>query len=379
MMPEMKIERIETIEFGYESRYTSDEKGHGHPGPAHEATATLTEIVTDGGPSGYCFGGHARANAIAEQYLVGENPLHREQLWQQLFRSQRLHKGNLDTAAMAAIDAALYDLAGKVADLPVYELLGGGRTEIPVYASTMVGDDDPDGLGTVDAYVDFAESLVADGFSAIKFHSWMPPYDADPDRVIEMCRAVRQAVGPDIELMLDSHHYYTRTEAKRIGDALGELSFAWFEEPMDEYSMSAYEWLTDNVDVPIMGPETAEGKHRMRAEWAKRGVADIGRVGVFDVGGITPAQKVAAVYEAFHMECEPHGNSIPELHHLASMPTPGRYFEYGLLHPQYDYEAWSRPWLHNYPTPEDGRITVPDGPGLGYDINWELIESHRID
>jgi len=263
--------------------------------------------------------------------------------------------------------------------MPVFELLGGAREDVPVYASTMVGDDDPDGLGSVDAYVEFAEELVARGFPAIKLHSWMPPYDADPDRVVRLCRSVREALGPEIDLMLDSHHYYTRSAAKRIGRALADLDFRWFEEPMDEHSMSAYEWLTDEVDVPIIGPETAEGKMQTRAEWLARGISDMGRVGVFDVGGITPAKKVSSLYEAFHVECEPHGNSIPELHHLCSMPVSGHYFEYGLLHPQYDYEAASRPWLDNYPTPENGVIEVPNGPGLGYDIDWELIETNRVD
>lgn len=375
----MRVTDIETIEFTYESHYTADEKGHGHPGDPHESTKTLTKIVVDGGPDGYCFGGSAGANDVAADYLVGQNPLHRERLWNQLLRAQRLNSGTLDTGSLARVDCALYDVAGKAADMPVCELLGGAREEVPVYASTMVGDDDPDGLGTVDAYVDFAEELVDRGFPAIKLHSWMPPYDADPDRVIEMCRAVREAVGPDIDLMLDSHHYYARTEAKRIGDALGDLDFMWFEEPMDEYSMSAYEWLSVEVDVPILGPETAEGKHRTRAEWAKRGVADLGRVGVSDVGGITPARKVAALYESFYMECEPHGNSLAELQHLCSMATPGHYFEYGLLHPEYDYEAWSRPWLKNYPEPDDGTIRVPDRPGLGYEIDWDLIEDNRVE
>ena len=206
----------------------------------------------------------------------------------------------------------------------------------------------------------------------------MPPFDADPDRVIAMCRAVRDAVGPGVDLMLDSHHYYTRTEAKRIGDALGDLDFRWFEEPMDEYSMSSYEWLSEQVDVPVLGPETAEGKHRLRAEWAKRNVADVGRVGVFDVGGITPARKVSTVYESFHVECEPHGASIPELQHLCSRASDAR-FEYGLLHPKYDYAAWSRPWLNNYPEPDEGVVTVPDGPGLGYDVDWEFVYANRVD
>ena len=375
----MQIEDVSTIAFRYQSRLVRDDRGHTHPGESHAATQSLTHVQVDGGPDGYCFGGTPAASEVARAHLVGEDPLAREGCWDRLYRTQRLNKGRLDTASMAAIDSALYDIAGKVAGLPVAKLLGGQADSVPVYASTMVGDDDPDGLGRTEAYCAFAESLLDRGFSAIKLHSWMPPFDASPDRVIDLCRAVRETVGPGIDLMLDSHHFYRRTEAKRIGDALGELGFRWFEEPMDEYSTSAYEWLTEEVDVPIMGPETAEGKHRTRAEWAKRGVADMGRVGVFDVGGITPARKVAAVYEAFYQECEPHGNSLAELHHLCAMPTPGHYFEYGLLHPNYDYEAWSRPWLENYPVPDEGTIQVPDGPGLGYEVDWGLVEGNRVE
>ncbi len=375
----MEITDVESIRFTYQSHRTRDEKGHSHPAPPREATGQLTRIAVDGGPDGYCVGGSPAANRVAKRYLVGSNPLHREQLWSDLYRSQRLHAGTLYTKAIAAIDCALYDVAGKAADLPVYELLGGSPDPVPVYASTMVGDDDPDGLGTVDAYIDFCEDLVAEGYGAIKLHSWMPPFDANPDRVVRLCRAVREAVGPEIDLMLDSHHYYSRSEAKRIGDALGELDFRWFEEPMDEYSMSAYTWLADQVDVPILGPETAEGKHRIRAEWAKRDVVDLGRVGVFDVGGITPARKTAAVYEAFAMECEPHGNSIPELHHTCAMPTVASYFEWGLLHPKYDYEERSYPYLTDFPTPADGVIAPPSGPGLGYEFDWDMIEGNRVE
>jgi L-alanine-DL-glutamate epimerase-like enolase superfamily enzyme len=122
-----------------------------------------------------------------------------------------------------------------------------------------------------------------------------------------MCRAVREAVGPDVDLMLDSHHCYTRTEAKRIGD----MNFRWFEEPMDEHSMSAYEWLSNEVDVPILGPETAEGKHQTRAEWAKRGIADIGRVGVFDVGGTRPPGRSRRCMKHFTWSVSPMKTHLP--------------------------------------------------------------------
>lgn len=376
----MKIRDIETIRFTYQSTKVRDEKGHSHPGPPRQKTGSITRVVVEDGPDGYCTGGDERANELAADYLSGKDPLEREQLWQQLNRSQRLHKGTFSDSNVCRIDCALWDVAGKHFDAPVYRLLGGHRERIPAYGSTMVGDDDLDGLGTPEAYADFALDLLDEGYQALKLHTWMPPYDPDPDRVVDACRAVREAVGPDVDLMLDSHHYYSRTEAKRIGQALAELDFKWFEEPMDEHSMSSYEWLTNNVDVPIVGPETAEGQMYTRAEWIKRGIADISRVGVADVGGLTPALKTVHLCQSFNVPCEVHGGNVPNLHLLGAMATPGEYYERGLLHPKYDYDA-ATPWLAEAPDPldDEGYVRVPQSPGLGYSFDWEFIDEHRVD
>ncbi|MFB6119937.1 MAG: enolase C-terminal domain-like protein [Halobacteriaceae archaeon] len=373
----MEITGVETVQFAYESRVTSDEKGHAHPGEPHEATRTLTRITTDEGVEGYGMGGTPAACDIAENYLLGADPFDREALWQQLYRTQRLNLGTLTDSALAAIDVALWDLAGKALGKPVYKLLGAARDSVPAYASTMVGDDDPDGLGTPEAYADFASDLVDEGFQAIKLHGWMPPYSADPERDLAACAAVRDAVGPDVDLMLDSHHYYSRTEAKTLGEGLSDLDYRWFEEPMDEHSMSAYAWLTDEVDVPVIGPETAEGKHQTRAEWIKRDVADIIRAGTHDLGGITPAMKTVNLCESFKIECELHGAGLANLHVLGATEL-GDYFEYGLLHPDYDYES-SRPWLTDPPLPdENGVMHIPDDPGIGWNLDWDFIEANRV-
>lgn len=376
----MEICDVETIEFRYRSREVHDERGHVHPGNPYETTGNITRVVVDGGPDGYCIGGDERANSLAAEYLSGEDPLEREQLWQRLVRSQRLHKGTLSDSNISRIDCALWDVAGKRFGVPVYRLLGGHRDRVPAYGSTMVGDDDPDGLGSPEAYAEFARNLLDEGYRAIKLHTWMPPYDADPDRVIDACRTVRDAVGSDVDLMLDSHHYYSRTQAKRIGAALSDLDFKWFEEPMDEHSMSSYEWLTNNVDVPVVGPETAEGQMYTRAEWIKRGIADISRVGVSDVGGLTPALKTVHLCQSFNVPCEVHGGNAPNLHLLGAMTTPGEYYERGLLHPNYDYDA-ATPWLTDPidRLDDDGYVEVPQSPGLGYSFDWEFVEENRVD
>lgn len=103
---------------------------------------------------------------------------------------------------------------------------------------------------------------------------------------IKACAAVREAVGPDIDLMIDGYHWYSRAEALWIGKELEKLNFAWFEEPMEEDSMSSYAWLAENLSIPIVGPESFGGKHHMRAEWVKAGACDILRAGANGVGGL---------------------------------------------------------------------------------------------
>ncbi|WP_135366602.1 enolase C-terminal domain-like protein [Halosimplex halophilum] len=376
----MEISDIETVAFTCESAKARDGKGHAHPGPPVERVRRITRVAVDGGPDGYCLGGDPATNEFASDALAGEDPRERERIRRRLRRSGRLRRSTLSETTVSRVDCALWDAAGKHYGEPVYRLLGGHRERVPAYASTMVGDDDPDGLGTPEAYADFAETLVDRGYPAVKLHTWMPPYDADPERVIAACRAVRERVGPGVELMLDSHHFYTRTEARRIGDALADLAFAWFEEPMDEHSVGSYEWLTDEVDVPVVGPETAEGGAQTRAEWLRRDAADIGRVGVHDVGGLTPALKAVHAYEAFGVECELHGGNLPNLHLLAAMAECGEYYERGLLHPDYDYDG-ARPFLA---TPldqldDDGCVRVPQSPGLGYDFDWDFVEANRVE
>jgi L-alanine-DL-glutamate epimerase-like enolase superfamily enzyme len=198
-------------------------------------------------------------------------------------------------------------------------------------------------------------------------------------RDIAACAAVREAVGPDMALMLDPFHFYSREEALALGRGLEKLGFLWMEEPMDEHSTSSYVWLTEQLDLPICGPETAEGKIQTRAEWIVRGAADISRGGVGDLGGITPLMKAVHLAEAFGMSLEVHGGGPGNLHALCAMGIPGAYYERGLLHPFVNYEQ-PAPWLNAIADPMDaeGYVHVSQQPGLGWEINFEYIREHRV-
>ncbi len=195
---------------------------------------------------------------------------------------------------------------------------------------------------------------------------------------LKACTAVREAVGPDVPLMLDANHWYTRLEALYLGKGIQELGFTWFQEPMEEASMQSYRWLADQLDIPVIGPEVAFGKYHVRAEWIVAGASDIVRAGVNTGAGISPTLKTVHLAEAFGMECEIHGGGSGNLTILGAM-TNGRWYERGLLHPHYDYDEVP-PHLNSAidPLDGDGFVAMPTRPGLGDDFDFRYIEERTV-
>jgi len=377
----MKITQVIGETFHYKSDIVRDSEGHTHPGAEHDAHQTLFRIVTDSGVEGYAFGADAAIiRQFVEPALLGADPFYRELLWNALRERQRLFPSLLDRT-LAVVDCALWDLAGRAVQLPVYKLLGASRDKVKAYASTMCGDDLPGGLDTPDAFAAFALQCKRRGYRSFKLHTWQPPLPGAPDvkRDVAACAAVREAVGDEMDLMIDPFHYYSRMEALKLAKALERLNFHWMEEPMDEHSISSYVWLTEQTALTIVGPETAEGKLHTRAEWIVRGAADVSRGGVGDVGGITPLMKVAHLCEAHGMAMEVHGGGAANLHALCAMSIPGEYYERGLLHPFVDYER-PKPWLNavDDPMDSDGCVHVSQAPGLGQEINFDYIRDNLI-
>jgi L-alanine-DL-glutamate epimerase-like enolase superfamily enzyme len=179
--------------------------------------------------------------------------------------------------------------------------------------------------------------------------------------------------------MLDANHWYSRTESLRLGRALQELDYYWLEEPMEEASIASYRWLSDQLEIPVIGPETSGGKNFTRAEWASTGACDILRTGVTDVGGITPAVRTLHLAEAFNMDCEVHGNGSANLS-LAGSSLSYRWYERGLLHPHVDFDE-PAPHLHSIvdAMDSDGLVSLPHRPGLGDDLDLEYIKAHMVE
>ncbi len=379
----MRIVDIGVRVFFHMTSQVKDSDGHSHPGEKRRVRQALLTIRADDGSEGHCLAPVevVRPHLIdgyVKTVLMGEDPYLREKLWQGLAHWQRGSTGQLTDRTLAAVEMALWDLAGRKLGLPVYKLIGGYRDKVPAYGSTMCGDELEGGLATPEDYARYAEWLVGRGYQAIKLHTWMKPvsFAPDPRMDVKACAAVREAVGPDLPLMLDAYHGYSRSDALWLGQQLQKLGFYWYEEPMNEASMSSYAWLAANLDIPVIGPETAEGKFHARAEWIRAGACDVSRTGVLDVGGIGPSLKIIHLAEAFGMDCEIHGGG-PGNMTLCAAQRNGRWYERGLLHPFIDYDEVPE-YLHARADAMDaeGFVHMPQIPGLGEDIDFAYIDAN---
>ncbi len=384
----VRIAEVATTVFTYETDIVRDSDGHGHPGEPHPTRGALLTVRAEDGTEGHIVTGpgDVREDLVARfvrPVLVGADPLQRERLWRGLYKWQRGSAALLTDRTLCAVELALWDLVGKLVGQPVWKLAGGYRDKVPAYASTMCGDDLAGGLATADDYGRFAEWCVKErGYRAVKLHTWMPPIPGAPDVKLDYaaCAAVREAVGPDVPLMLDPNHWYSRTDTLWLAQKLEELGFLWMEEPMEEASIASYVWLRSKLRrLNILGPETMTGKHWTRAEWIAQGACDLVRTGVWDVGGIGPSLKIAHLAESFGMDCEVHGTGAGNLAVCAAIPNT-RFYERGLLHPFIDYD---RPRAYQRriddEMDQDGFVHLSPEPGLGHDLDLDYIRANRVE
>ncbi|MCX5570182.1 enolase C-terminal domain-like protein [Kaistia nematophila] len=367
--------------------------GHALPVPKADLMQTVLAIDTDEGVTGYYFGGGSHGDAeglnVVDQQMIrgrilpllrGQDPLDREMVWKWLWVA------NIPENVASVIDNALWDLAGRAFNQPVYKLMGGaGREKVKAYASTYPN------IGVPRVYAEHALACKNEGYQAYKIHPhyfWNPetgqPTPGRPSNIkadIETCHLVREAVGPDYVLMFDPWGtYMTMEEAIQVGRELEKLNFYWYEHPMPEYRVESYVRLSRELSIPILSPEIVAGGVFSRAEWILRGAGDMSRIDVVR-GGITGARKTAIVAEAYGLRCEMHMAGWGNLQVLgATSEDTSEYYEKGLLAPGVDYDA-PHPYLKNTcdRIDSEGYVHMPKGPGMGYEIEWDYIDDNLID
>lgn len=294
--------------------------------------------------------------------LLGRDPLLREALWRDL----RPRAFPLAPGAIAAIDIALWDLAGKVANLPLYQLLGGARDRLPAYASTPL-------LPDVGAYLRFVDELLAQGFRAIKFHAW-----CIPDKDLELARAVRKHhPGAEIAFMHDAENNYDRQGALRVAAELEDLGFTWFEAPLPDYDLDGYRELTSRVKIPVLPSGNWFQDLASFSAALRSGAWRVARTDITVCGGITPARKAMIAADNAGMNCEVMCwgytlISTANLHLMLAFPN-ATYYEQPV-----PYEAYEYGMQDVIRTEADGYVTAPRGPGLGVGVDWKAMDAATI-
>ncbi len=322
----------------------------------------LLRILTDTELEGWCMGvGEDTARQIQSAYrnvLIGQDPLVRERLWQELVHLDRLRY--LPQTVRAYVDVALWDLAGKATDMPVYRLIGGFRDKIPSYKSGG-------NLSDIGAFVKDALQAREEGFWGYKDHC-----NLGVDEMIKVAQAVREAVGPEFYLMHDSVQQYTYIEAIRVGRALQEQNYYWFEEPLRDFDLMGLKKLSESLDIPIAAAEYLPGTLYSTSQLIALQAVDIVRASVPWRGGITDMIKIAHLAESFGVNCEIKSggvmNGFVHAHVLGAIKNCD-FFE--------GWEVGSQggePLIKNPLVLEKGYLPVPQGPGLGVEIDWGEVE-----
>ena len=365
----MKIDAIDITLFAWDdippTRYTSAAQNR-----SGRSNLGLLRIATDAGIDGYAFLGSATNPAetdaaglirFLKPVLIGKDPLAREGL----HAAMRAYQRNLGLRAVGACDTALWDIAAKAAGMPLYAFLGGARSSIGAYASSQV-------LEAKEAYAAEAAEFKAQGWKAYKIH---PPHGAEED--IRVCEAVRGAVGDDYTLMLDSTWSYRYADAVRVGRAIERMGYLWFEDPLNEEDIYSYVKLRQKLDIPILATEYPIGGLDAYIPWITERATDFLRGDVAVKGGITTLVKTAHLAEAFRMNMEVHhgGNSlnnVANLHVIMAIRNT-EFFEVLLPDAMQKYGL-----VEDITVDRDGLVHAPTEPGLGAQIDFELIERKKV-
>ncbi|MEM6629548.1 MAG: mandelate racemase/muconate lactonizing enzyme family protein [Bacteroidota bacterium] len=343
-----------------------------------ERKICIVKITTDSGHVGWGEG-YGPAGMVQEgiklltPFILDKNPLETEAIWEIMYRrTLDFARRGVLVSAISAMDIALWDAKGKILDQPVHRLLGGKKRDFVIPYATGMYFSQSEQLG--DLLAEEARSYVAQGFKAMKMKVGL-----GIEEDIFQVRKVREAIGPEVKLMIDSNHAYNLREAIRLSKGVEPFDIFWFEEPLSPEYYHQYAELRSKTSIPIAGGECEYLRFGFQTLLSSHSV-DIAQPDICATGGLTEAKRIATLASVYGVEIVPHtwGTGIAisaALHFICNLdPIPGRlkppnfYLEYDRTE-----NALRDELTHSDMRMENGVIQVSDRPGLGFEVNEEVL------
>ncbi|WP_336740495.1 mandelate racemase/muconate lactonizing enzyme family protein [Aureimonas altamirensis] len=333
----------------------------------------FVEVETDDGQKGMgCTGQFLPWSTIPcienhiSPLIRGMDPVHTEaihaKVWKQL--NNRAYTGVISNA-LSAIDIALWDIRGKAENRSISELLGGYSREAYTYATFGYPFFDEEQIA------EYARKFLADGHTMLKMVVGGEPTRTWKDDVRRV-RAAREAIGPDVDLMIDANCWFNPHDAFMLAKNVEDLNLKWFEEPIQQNDARALADLRSRVQVPIAAGQMEGNRWRFR-ELVMHHAVDVLQPNVLYNGGYTEALKAAHLAQAFNLPMANGGGwPIFNMHILAGVMNGGPV--------EFHYGMWmtGKHFFDGTPDPVNGKMTIPDAPGLGFTPNYEALKDARI-
>ncbi len=361
----MKITAVTTEEFRWPRHKPISNGLHTY---THSGLA-LVKIETDAGITGIGLGGGGLIGRATVQHLtktlIGEDPIDVERLWHKMWIPKLIGRRGLTTRAISAIDIGLWDIRAKFANLPLYKLLGGFRNRVPTY---VAGGYYEEGKGLKELQQEMIDSVNM-GARAIKMKVGAVSLREDVERV----KAVREAVGPDVKVLVDANCAYRHYQAIQFAKRIEEFDIFWFEEPVGADDYEGHRRLADATSIPIATGENEYTRYGFR-DLIKNQSAAILNADAKVLGGVTEFMKVAALAQAHDLDIAPHGSQDIHVHLVAAIAN-GLILEYyrDSVDPMH-----GKVYKETLRINDDGTVSPPEVPGIGVDPNYAELERFRV-
>ena len=317
----------------------------------------------------------AYIDGAKRRHVIGSDPFNTEDLYQRMFRDDYGRAGEIVATGISVIEIACWDIIGKALNQPVYRLLGGAcRDRLKAYANGWYRVE-----RTPEEFHDAAKKVIEKGYKALKFDPFGAGYYElsyqEKLKSVSLVEAVRDAVGPDVEILVEMHGRFSPYTAIEIAAELEQFKPSWVEEPVPPDNIAALAKAADGIKLPVATGERLHNKYEYR-ELINLQAADILQPDITQTGGFLETKKIAAMGDMCYMTVAPHNVGGPvstaTALHFAACTTNFKIQE----HFNDFSEAWVKEAATGCPEVIDGYFSLPGGPGLGMELNEDIIAQH---